>query len=30
AETGNAAFALWQPYSCCKKRGQTFLGSTNF
>ncbi|EEC8098651.1 TIGR03756 family integrating conjugative element protein, partial [Escherichia coli] len=25
-----AAFALWQPYSCCKKRGQTFLGSTNF
>ena len=30
AEDGNAAFALWQPYSCCKKRGQTFLGSTNF
>ncbi|HHW7421719.1 TPA: TIGR03756 family integrating conjugative element protein, partial [Escherichia coli] len=27
---GNAAFALWQPYSCCKKRGQRFLGSTNF
>ncbi|HFF9401117.1 TPA: TIGR03756 family integrating conjugative element protein, partial [Escherichia coli] len=26
----NAAFALWQPYSCCKKRGQRFLGSTNF
>ncbi|HCP3104006.1 TPA: TIGR03756 family integrating conjugative element protein, partial [Escherichia coli] len=24
------AFALWQPYSCCKKRGQRFLGSTNF
>ncbi|HAX2428597.1 TIGR03756 family integrating conjugative element protein [Escherichia coli] len=30
AENGNAAFALWQPYSCCKKRGQRFLGSTNF
>ena len=30
AENGNAAFSLWQPYSCCKKRGQRFLGSTNF
>ncbi|MDI1118287.1 TIGR03756 family integrating conjugative element protein, partial [Escherichia coli] len=29
-EDGNAAFALWRPYSCCKKRGQKFLGSTNF
>ncbi|EPR5291222.1 TPA: TraU family protein, partial [Escherichia coli] len=30
AENGNAAFALWQPYSCFEKRGQRFLGSTNF
>ncbi|PLR35033.1 TIGR03756 family integrating conjugative element protein [Chimaeribacter californicus] len=22
------AWALWQPYSCCKRRGQTFLYST--
>ncbi len=29
-EDGNAAFALWRPYSCCKKRGQKFLGSTSF
>lgn len=27
---GNYAWALWQPYSCCKRRGQTFLYSTNF
>jgi len=25
---GNEAYALWQPYSCCKRRGQTFLGSS--
>lgn len=25
---GNYAWALWQPYSCCKRRGQTFLYST--
>ncbi|WP_354691988.1 TIGR03756 family integrating conjugative element protein [Phytobacter sp. RSE-02] len=30
AEDGNYAWALWQPYSCCKRRGQTFLYSTNF
>ncbi|HBD1844099.1 TPA: TIGR03756 family integrating conjugative element protein [Salmonella enterica] len=30
AENGNAAYALWQPYSCCKRRGQRLLGSTNF
>lgn len=29
ASDNNEAFALWQPYSCCKKRGQTFLGSTD-
>lgn len=26
---GNEAFALWQPYSCCQRRGQTFLYSTD-
>lgn len=30
AENGNYAFALWQPYSCCQRRGQKFLGSTDF
>ncbi|MBU9819903.1 TIGR03756 family integrating conjugative element protein [Rahnella sp. BCC 1045] len=30
AEDGNYAWALWQPYSCCKRRGQTFLSSTDF
>lgn len=30
AKDGNYAWALWQPYSCCKRRGQTFLYSTNF
>ena len=29
ASDNNEAFALWQPYSCCKKRGQKFLGSTD-
>ncbi|WP_404824536.1 TIGR03756 family integrating conjugative element protein [Pseudomonas soli] len=24
------AWTLWRPYSCCKRRGQTFLGSTDF
>ncbi|MFJ2456533.1 TIGR03756 family integrating conjugative element protein [Pseudomonas protegens] len=24
------AWALWRPYSCCERRGQTFLGSTDF
>ena len=30
ASDGGYAWALWRPYSCCKKRGQTFLGSTEF
>jgi len=30
AQDGNYAWALWQPYSCCKRRGQTFLYSTDF
>jgi integrating conjugative element protein (TIGR03756 family) len=25
---GAYAWALWRPYSCCKREGQTFLGST--
>lgn len=28
ATDGNYAWALWRPYSCCQRRGQTFLGST--
>jgi integrating conjugative element protein (TIGR03756 family) len=28
AADGNEAYALWQPYSCCQRRGQTFLGSS--
>lgn len=28
ASDGGYAWALWRPYSCCKKRGQIFLGST--
>ncbi|EBL8291854.1 TIGR03756 family integrating conjugative element protein [Salmonella enterica] len=28
AVDGSYAWALWRPYSCCKRRGQTFLGST--
>jgi integrating conjugative element protein (TIGR03756 family) len=30
AADANAAFALWQPYSCCQRRGQRFLSSTDF
>lgn len=30
AQDGNYAWSLWQPYSCCQRRGQTFLGSTDF
>lgn len=30
AVDGSNAFALWQPYSCCQKRGQKFLYSTDF
>jgi integrating conjugative element protein (TIGR03756 family) len=29
APDGGAAFALWQPYSCCQRRGQTFLYSND-
>lgn len=28
ATDGNYTWALWRPYSCCQRRGQTFLGST--
>ncbi|HHK0218905.1 TIGR03756 family integrating conjugative element protein [Burkholderia multivorans] len=27
---GDYAWALWRPYACCQRRGQTFLGSTDF
>lgn len=30
ATDGNYAWALWQPYSCCKRRGQTFLYSVGY
>lgn len=30
ASDHNEAFALWQPYSCCKRMGQRFLSSTDF
>lgn len=30
AQNGAYAWALWRPYSCCKRRGQVFLGSTDF
>ncbi|MHA3659671.1 TIGR03756 family integrating conjugative element protein [Yersinia enterocolitica] len=30
AKDGNYAWALWQPYSCCQRRGQTFLYSSHF
>lgn len=29
AEDGAYAWALWRPYSCCKRQGQLFLGSTD-
>ncbi|WP_057385111.1 TIGR03756 family integrating conjugative element protein [Pseudomonas aeruginosa] len=29
ATRGDYAWALWRPYSCCKRRGQKFLGSTD-
>ncbi len=28
SQDGGYAWALWLPYSCCKREGQTFLGST--
>ncbi|VXC22660.1 Integrating conjugative element protein [Pseudomonas sp. 8Z] len=27
---GGYAWALWRPYSCCERKGQTFLGSVDF
>ncbi|MFJ5299190.1 TIGR03756 family integrating conjugative element protein [Pseudomonas sp. NPDC088368] len=30
AQDGGYAWALWRPYSCCERKGQTFLGSTDF
>ncbi|AAY96290.1 TIGR03756 family integrating conjugative element protein [Pseudomonas protegens] len=30
AANGAYAWALWRPYSCCQRRGQIFLGSTDF
>lgn len=30
AAQSDYAWALWRPYSCCQRRGQTFLGSTDF
>ncbi|RMV79111.1 hypothetical protein ALP05_04373 [Pseudomonas caricapapayae] len=30
ASDGAYAWALWRPYSCCKRAGQTFLGSIDF
>ncbi|MCW2478054.1 TIGR03756 family integrating conjugative element protein [Candidatus Symbiopectobacterium sp. NZEC135] len=30
ARQDNYAWALWRPYSCCQRRGQTFLGSVDF
>ena len=30
AQRGDYAWALWRPYACCRRRGQVFLGSTDF
>lgn len=30
ATRGDYAWALWRPYTCCQRRGQIFLGSTDF
>ncbi|GKV93197.1 integrating conjugative element protein [Pectobacterium carotovorum subsp. carotovorum] len=30
AQQDDYAWALWRPYSCCQRRGQTFLGSVDF
>jgi len=30
AREGDYAWALWRPYSCCRRRGQRFLGSMDF
>jgi integrating conjugative element protein (TIGR03756 family) len=29
AQQGDYAWALWRPYSCCERKGQAFLGSTD-
>ncbi|KVS36321.1 conjugal transfer protein [Burkholderia vietnamiensis] len=30
AAQGDYAWTLWRPYACCQRRGQVFLGSTDF
>ncbi|WP_101776025.1 TIGR03756 family integrating conjugative element protein [Pasteurella oralis] len=30
SEQENYSWALWRPYSCCKRRGQKFLGSVDW
>lgn len=30
SHTENYSWALWRPYSCCKKQGQVFLGNTDW
>jgi integrating conjugative element protein (TIGR03756 family) len=30
AQQGDYAWALWRPYACCARKGQVFLGSTDF
>jgi integrating conjugative element protein (TIGR03756 family) len=30
AQKGDYAWALWRPYSCCKREGDVFLGSVDF
>ncbi|OLU25512.1 integrating conjugative element protein [Pseudomonas sp. PA15(2017)] len=30
AEDGAYAWAFWRPYACCERKGQIFLGSTDF
>jgi integrating conjugative element protein (TIGR03756 family) len=30
AQQGDYAWALWRPYACCERKGQTFLGSIDF
>ncbi|WP_075257972.1 TIGR03756 family integrating conjugative element protein [Herbaspirillum camelliae] len=30
APQGDYAWTLWRPYACCQRRGQVFLGSTDF
>ena len=29
AQQGDYAWSLWRPYSCCERKGQVFLGSTD-